>query len=111
MFNHNKPVKPIGKIVSWELVDGELIIQGTIFAKEENLMEELLKALQQKDQRKVYEIGSKLLVTKDNSINGPQANEFEKYAPCKITEAKSDVFHFRSFVGIIEYNDQVYYFG
>lgn len=111
LFQSPQTRHKIGKITSFEVINGELITKGTIFKKEENLMEELLSALRHDNSRLIHEIATKMLVNTKNQINEVEANAFQKYAPCRIIPAKEDAFHKRSFVGIIEYYGKVYYFG
>lgn len=111
LFQSPQTRHKIGKITSFEVIDGEVVVQGSIFNKEENLMDELLSALQKDNSQLVYEIATKILVNSNNQIKLIESNIFERYAPCRIIAAKADAFHKKSFVGIIEYYGKVYYFG
>jgi len=74
-------------------------------------MDELLKALREGDTRIISTLAKELLVDDHNELKRAQVNEFEHYAPCKIYPAQGDLYHFRCFVGVIEYNKAVYSFG
>lgn len=75
-------------------------------------MDELLKALKSGDRREINKYAIELLVTWDNRLNKPQANEFEHFARCKIEEwYPSTIFKQKCYLGTITYNNVTYGFG
>jgi hypothetical protein len=74
-------------------------------------MDELLLALRLGDAVEIKRLASELLVNKDNQLNVAEANAFSKYAPCKITPQRRDIYHARSYVGTIEYGTAIYTFS
>lgn len=75
------------------------------------VMEELLEALRSRNSAEINKWAIALLVTRHNRLNRSQAQEFERYAPCKITEWSSDIFKSKPYVGIISYGNSEYGFG
>lgn len=74
-------------------------------------MDELLRALQLNDPVAVNKYAMWLLVTRDGRLNRNQVNEFERYAPCKISEWHSTTFKSACYIGTITYNNRTYGFG
>lgn len=74
-------------------------------------MDELLEALRQGDRAEINRCAIALLVTRDNRLNKLQAQEFERYAPCRVIEWTSDIFKSRPYIGTIKYGTQEYGFG
>lgn len=50
-----------------------------------------------------------LFVTSKGQLNHPQVNEFERYAPCKISICERD--NFGPLMCCIKYGNRRYYFG
>lgn len=80
---------------------------------EKTLEDQLLEALKREEPNpsEVKYFADQLLVTKDNKLNLVEANNFQKFSRCRIYPQESDIYHFRSFVGVIEYNGYYYSFG
>jgi len=74
-------------------------------------MDDLLKALRDGDRARINEYAKQLLVTRDNRLNKLQAQEFERYAPCRVIEWRSTTFKSRPYVGTIIYGNYEYGFG
>ncbi len=74
-------------------------------------MDELLKALQHKDKRAVQIITRRLFMTKDGRVNWAQINEFQSYAPCKVSAFTLNKGMKTSLGGRLVYNDTVYSLG
>jgi hypothetical protein len=75
-------------------------------------MDELLDALRSDDSTKINEYACALLVTRDNKLNKIEANAFEHFAKCKVSEwLDSTIFKSRCYVGTITYRNKTYGFG
>lgn len=71
-------------------------------------MKALLEALQNKDKKSVKILSRKLFLTKDGNVNHAQINEFESYAPCKVSTFVLKEGMKSTLGGRIKYNDLVY---
>lgn len=71
---------------------------------------DLLDALRKGEAVKISELAKEILVTDKDQLNEIEANAFEKFAPCKITPQKSDLYHKRSYIASIKYGDSIYTF-
>ena len=74
-------------------------------------MDDLLKALQNKDKKAVRTLSKRLFTTKDGTINRAQISEFESYAPCRISVFELRVGRTTKIGGKLVYNDSTYSIG